>query len=151
MNAYRNASYVGFVLFLIGLVLVGYGIVNFKKEVKTDNIGLKATGKVFDFNVTVPYSQAWVEFKTEKGKSVRFLDKLMWNTHFQKYKIGQQVEVVYEPADPEKTARINEFFQRNIEPWFPVIIGGVLFLVGFVLRRIMLRKAKQFDEERARG
>ena len=58
---------------------------------------------------------------------------------------GQKVEVLYDPANPIQTAVINDFFQRTTAPWWPVIVGGIVFLVGFIMRKIMLRKAKELD------
>jgi hypothetical protein len=105
MNAYKNASYAGFVLYVIGIVLIIYGGTNLLKMSALDQKGLKAKGKVFDLNVVEPYRQAWVQFKTKEGKIVRFLDKLFWYHGFKKYSAGQEVEVLYDPANPEKNCR----------------------------------------------
>ena len=148
MNAYKNASYAGIVLYLIGVVLIAYGLFNYGIEMDLDQKGQKATGTVYELAVTEPYRQAMVEFKTEEGKTVRFLDKLFWNQDFGKYKVGQQVEVIYDPANPEATATINDFFQRNSAPWWPFIVGLVVLLVGWIMRRTMLRKAKILDGQR---
>ncbi len=145
MNGFRNASYVGFVLYLFGIVLFGYGFFNLTIQKDLEQKGLKATGEVYDLAVTEPYRQAWVIFKTENGQTVRFLDKLYWNHSFEKYKKGQKVEVLYDPENPNKTAVINDFFQRTTEPWWPVIVGFIIFIVGYVMRKIMLRKAKELD------
>ncbi|MDZ4726742.1 MAG: DUF3592 domain-containing protein [Leptospira sp.] len=145
MNGFRNASYVGFVLYMFGIILFMYGFYNLSIEKDLDQKGLKTTGEVYDLEVTEPYRQAWVIFKTEKGQTVRFLDKLFWNHSFEKYKKGQKVEVLYDPANPIQTAVINDFFQRTTAPWWPVIVGGIVFLVGFIMRKIMLRKAKELD------
>jgi hypothetical protein len=147
MNAYKNASYVGFVLYLIGIVLILYGWTNLSKEMELNQKGIKTKGYVFDLNVVEPYRQAWVKFKTDKGKTVRFLDKLFWSNVFSKYTVGQEVEVIYDPANPEKTATINEFFQRQTGPWWPVIIGLVVILVGWIVRRIMLKKARMHEAQ----
>ncbi|WP_167883588.1 DUF3592 domain-containing protein [Leptospira ognonensis] len=145
MNGYRNASYVGFVLYLFGIVLLIYGFYNLSIEKDLDQKGLKTTGEVYDLEVTEPYRQAWVMFTTSEGKQIRFLDKLFWNHSFEKYKKGDQVEVIYDPASPHQTAVINHFFQRTTAPWWPVIVGAIVFLVGFFMRKIMLRKALELD------
>lgn len=147
MNAFRNASYAGFVLYLIGIVLIVYGLANLNTEKKLDTAGLKAKGKVFNLEVIEPYRRAWVEFKTDKGHSVKFFDKLYWNHSFKKYTKGQEVEVIYNPADPVKTATINDFFQRNTAPWWPFIVGLIVLFVGWIMRRSMLRKARAYDEQ----
>lgn len=145
MNAYKNASYVGIVLFIIGLVLMVYGLANLGIENELDENGLKAKGTVYELNVVEPYRQAWVEFKTEEGETVKFLDKLFWNQDFETYKVGQEVEVIYNPEDPAATATINNFFQRNTAPWWPFIVGVVVMLVGIIMRRRMLKKAKKYE------
>jgi len=146
MNAFRNASYAGFVLYFIGIVLFFYGMVNLSIEMDLDMKGLKATGEVYDLEVTEPYRQAWVVFQAQDGQTVRFLDKLFWNLDFEKYKVGQKVEVIYDPANPIQTAVIDDFFQRKTEPWWPVIMGFIVILVAFIMRKIMLRKAIELDK-----
>ena len=148
MNAYKNASYAGFVLYVIGIVLIIYGGTNLLKESELDKKGLKTKGQVFDLSKVEPYRQAWVQFKTKEGNTVRFLDKLFWYHGFKAYSAGQEVEVIYDPANPEKTAVINEFFQRNTEPWWPVIVGLAIILVGWIMRRIMLKKAGIYEGQR---
>ncbi len=145
MNAYKNASYVGFVLYLIGIIVIGYGLFNLHAEKVLDKTGIKTQGKVFDLMVIEPYRRAMVEFKDQNKKTIRFLDPLFWNHSFNKYKKGQQVEVIYDPDYPQKTAKINEFFQRQTTPWWPVIVGFMVFFVGWLMRRIMLKKAKAWD------
>lgn len=146
MNAYRNASYVGFVLYLIGIVLFLYGFYFLSIEKELDAKGIKTTGEVYALEITEPYRQAWVVFKTEKGQTIRFLDKLFWNHSFEKYKKGQKVEVLYDPENPNQTAVINDFFQRTTAPWWPVIVGMIVIMVGFVFRKIMKRKAIELDK-----
>lgn len=146
MNAYKNASYVGFVLYFFAIVLVLYGFFNLGKELELDEMGKLASGEVYDLQVVEPYRLAWVAFKTEEGNTIRFMDKLYWAQDFDKYRIGQKVEVIYDPKNPEKTAVINDFFQRNTAPWWPVIVGFIIFLVGFTMRKIMLKKAKKFAD-----
>lgn len=90
-----------------------------------------------------------VEFKTQDGRTVRFLDKLFWNVRFNKYKIVQEVVFIYDPANPEVTATINDFFQRNTAPWWPFIVGIVVMLIGIVFRRRMKRKARIYDSQRS--
>lgn len=100
---------------------------------------------VYELAVTEPYRQAMVAFTTDKGETVQFLDKLFWNHEFHKYTVGQQVNVIYDPANPQATATINEFFQRNTAPWWPCIVGLVVIFVGWIMRRTMLRKARAYE------
>lgn len=145
MNAYKNASFAGIILYLFGIVLIIYGLANQGIEKNLDQEGLIAKGKVYELHVVEPYRQAMVEFTTTDGRTVKFLDKLFWNQDFEKYKVGQEVEVIYNPADPEGTATINDFFQRNTAPWWPFIVGLVVILVGWIMRKSMLKKAKIYE------
>lgn len=145
MNAYRNASFAGIILGLIGAVVVVYGLVNLGTEMDLSKKGQTATGTVIDLNVVEPYRQAIVRFQTAEGDTVTFIDKLFWNNAFETYKVGQEVEVIYDPAMPNQTATINQFFQRNTAPWWPVILGAVVILVGIIMRKGMLKKAKILD------
>lgn len=147
MNAYKNASYTGIVLCIIGLIVIFYGLVNLGTEQDLDKNGIKTSGTVFELEVEEPYRRAWVEFTADDGQTVRFLDKLYWNQDFQTYVVGDQVEVIYDPAEPAQTATINEFFQRNTAPWWPFIVGLIVFATGFIMRRIMLKKANQYEEQ----
>lgn len=148
MNAYKNASFVGIILYLFGIVLIVYGLYNLGIEKKLDKEGLTAKGIVYELNVVEPYRQAWVEFTTADGKKVHFLDKLFWNQDFEKYKVGQEVEVIYNPADPKGTATINEFFQRNTAPWWPFVVGLIVIFVGRIMRRSMRKKARNYEGQR---
>jgi len=141
MNAYKNASYAGYALYFFGIVLILFGFGNLMIEQELDRNGVETTGTVFELEVNEPYRQAWVEF-TADGQTVQFLDKLFWNQDFEKYQVGDQVSVIYEPADPQGTATINDFFQRNTAPWWPSILGLVVFFTGFFMRRSMLKKAE---------
>ena len=66
MNAFKNASYVGFVLYLIGIVLILYGLSNLAEERELDEKGIITQGKVYDITVIEPYHRANVKFKTKK-------------------------------------------------------------------------------------
>ena len=144
MGSYKRASYVGYVLYLFSFVLFAYGLVNLEKQLAFDEKGVLAQGMVYNLMAIEPYRRAEVKFKTKTGQSIQFIDKLYWLQDFKAYKKGDKVSVLYDPAAPQKTAMINDFFQRNTEPWWPVIVGCIVFLFGFVLRKIMLKKARAY-------
>nr|WP_280530783.1 DUF3592 domain-containing protein [Leptospira bouyouniensis] len=123
-----------------------YGFYHLTIEKQLDTKGKKTKGEVYALEITEPYRQAWVEFKTEKGQTIRFLDKLFWNHSFEKYKKGQKVDVLYDPENPIQTAVINDFIQRTTVSWWPVIVGMIVIMVGFVFRKIMKRKATELDK-----
>nr|WP_279631088.1 DUF3592 domain-containing protein [Leptospira bouyouniensis] len=123
-----------------------YGFYHLTIEKQLDTKGKKTKGEVYALEITEPYRQAWVEFKTEKGQTIRFLDKLFWNHSFEKYKKGQKVDVLYDPENPIQTAVTNDFIQRTTVSWWPVIVGMIVIMVGFVFRKIMKRKATELDK-----
>ena len=146
MSAYKRASYVGFVLYFFAAILGLYGLYNFGEKVSLDERGITTQGEVLDLMVIEPYRRAEVKFETNDGQTVYFVDDLYWNQDFNAYQKGQQVEVIYDPADPQSTAVINDFFQRNTAPWWPVIVGAMVFLVGFIMRRVMLGKHERWEK-----
>lgn len=149
MNGYKIASYFGFFFVLIGFILIAYGLVNMGVEMKLNQKGIKTIGKVYDLNVVPPYRQAMVEFTTNNGRTVRFVDKLFWNVQFNKYQIGQEVVVIYDPSNPEATAIINDFFQRNTMAGWPILLGVIVIILGLIYRRSMKRKAVFYESYRS--
>lgn len=83
MDAYRNASYLGFVLYFIGIVLFLYGFYHLSIEKDLDAKGIKTTGEVYALTA----------------------------------------------------------------PWWPVILGVIVTFVGYILRKIMKRKAIALDSQ----
>lgn len=146
MNAYKIGSYIAFIFFIIAIVLIAYGITDFVKRKDFEKKAIITTGVVYDFCVTPPYKQALVEFTAQDGTKVIFVDKLFWNAEFNTYIIGQEVEVIYDPADPYKTAYINGFFQKNIAIWWPIILGIISVIAGIIMRISMLKKSKMFED-----
>lgn len=51
------------------------------------------------------------------------------------YKVGEQVEVVFDPADPD-TAQINKWTERWL---FPIIIIPVMILAALIMNFFMIR------------
>lgn len=147
-NSYKvAATVISFFLFSASIVLVVYGLYNLKLEMDLDAVGIKTEGIVIDLAVVQPYRLAIVEFRTKDGQTIQFQDKLYWNWQFEKYKVGDKVEVIYDPKAPYQTAVINDFFQRNTAPWFPVIIGVVVAFVVWITRKILHRKSERWQQK----
>lgn len=147
MNAYRNASFVGIVLMLAGLGLSIYAGSFLREEMELNRKGIVVKGKVFEIEKRDFYRQPWVVFTTKRGEQVRFLSKLMADVSLFKYRVGQQVDVIYDPANPRRTAEINSFFERNTRQLWVGFLGVVLILVGFLFRLAMRRKARRYDAQ----
>lgn len=145
MNAYKNASYVGFVLYFFALVLFAYGFVNLSEKWNLDYKGEIVQGKIMNLMVIEPYHRAEVTFTTKQGQTLHFVDVLYWNKDLDTYKKGDVVPVIYDPAAPQQSAMINGFFQRNTAPFWPMMVSFIVWVFGFVMRRIMLKKARAYE------
>lgn len=146
MNAYKNASFVGIVLFLFGIVITGYGFSFLLEETDLTENGVKVKGKVVDINHKDFYRSPFVEFKTLEGKKYTFLSKLDVNVDFFQYEIGQEVGVIYHKDDPSK-AEIDAFWERNTAQMYLGFLGVFLMLFGIIFRRRMLRKARKYSQK----
>ncbi len=135
----------GFVLYLFSFVLLLYGLNNLNEKFELDKAGVITQGVVYNLMVIEPYRRAEVRFTTQTGQTVQFVDALFWNQDFEAYKKGQSVAVIYDPKAPQQTATINDFFQRNTKPFWPMIVGAIVFLVGFIMRKILLGKARRYE------
>jgi len=148
MNAYRNASFVGIVLALAGVGLSIYAGSFLVEELELDRRGIVVKGKVVEIEKQDFYRQPWVAFTTRRGQRVKFLSKLMADKSLFKYRVGQEVDVIYDPANPRKTAEINAFFERNTRQLWVGFVGVVLMLVGVVFFGAMRRKGRRYDLQR---
>lgn len=145
MNAYKNASYVGFVIMIFGLIIAGYGF-SFLLELRNlDSNGVKVKGTVVDINENAIYRSPYVKFTTSEGREITFLSELEVNKDMFSYYVGQEVNVIYNKENPTD-AKIDAFWERNFPQLFLGCFGVVLLFIGFLIRRIMLGKAKRFDE-----
>lgn len=145
MNAYKNASYVGFVIMIFGLIIAGYGF-SFLLELRNlDSNGVKVKGTVVDINENAIYRSPYVKFTTLEGREITFLSELEVNKDMFSYYVGQEVNVIYNKENPTD-AKIDAFWERNFPQLFLGCFGVVLLFIGFLIRRIMLGKAKRFDE-----
>jgi hypothetical protein len=144
MNAYRNASYVGFVLSVFGAVIAVYGFSFLLELQNLDANGVVVKGVVFDISEKAIYRAPYVKFKTLEGKEYMFLSDLDQNKDLFPYTIGQEVDVIYNKDNPGE-ARINNFWERNFAQIFLGIFGVFLFLFGFFVRWQFLRKAKKYS------
>lgn len=57
------------------------------------------------------------------------------------YRVGQQVEVIYHPSDPD-TAQINKWTERWL---FPIVIIPVMILAALILNFFMIRSFVRND------
>ena len=144
MNAYKNASYVGFVIFIFGIIITVYGFSFLMDDMDLQYNGILVTGRVVDINKKDFYRSPFVRFRTKSGRSITFLSKLDVNVDLFKYKIGQKVEVIYHKDNP-KNAEVNAFWERNAGQIYLGSLGLFLLLLGWFIRRTLLKKAAAYE------
>lgn len=143
MNAYKNASFVGIVIFLAGIVITIYGFSFLLEQNDLQQNGIIVKGTVVDINKKDFYRAPFVRFTTKDNQTITFLSKLDVNVDLFTYKIGQEVDVIYHKDDPNQ-AEINAFWERNVAQIYLGCLGIFLILFGFFLRKFLLKKAKKY-------
>lgn len=144
MNAYKNASYVGFVLSVFGLVIAVYGFSFLLQQNELNENGIVVKGTIFQIEEKAIYRSPWVKFKTLEGKEYIFLSELEQNKDLFPYVVGQEVEVIYHKDNP-LNAKINAFWEKNFAQIFLGIFGVFLVFFGFFVRWQFLRKARKYS------
>jgi len=122
----------GIVMVGVGLLMIGIALF-FLIRVRTFiNISEKTQGTVIlnlykaDSEGGGGYTPVF-EFRTLQGKKVEFSGNLQTNPP--QFKVGQTVEVLYDPEDPEE-ARINRGFNLYFVPAFLGLFGLVFGGMG---------------------
>lgn len=145
MNAYKNASFAGIVILILGIIVSIYGFSWFLYQENLDENGLITTGIVVDINEKDFYRSPIVTFTTQDSQEVSFLSKLDVNVDLFQYEIGQEVEVIYDPSDPQQTAEVNAYWERNTAHTWSGVVGVFMIIFGFFWRRHMLNKAEKYE------
>jgi cytochrome c oxidase assembly protein Cox11 len=134
------ALMIGLTFAVIGLVALVIGILWIRSTKERLKTMINHTGTVVEkVRVEHPGETAnfypVVEFKTQTGEVFRFEGKTSGPEN--EYKIGEQVEILYDPQDPQG-AMINSWK----ELWFPsiamMIIGGGMLVLGIASSGIVL-------------
>jgi hypothetical protein len=144
MNAYKNVSFVGIVLFIFGIVIAIYGFQFLLEKNELEKNGVIVKGKVIDINKKDIYRSPFVRFKTLDNKTITFLSRLEVNMDFFKYEINQEVEVIYDKNNPNN-AQINAFWEKNMPQLFLGCFGVLLMLLGIFIRKRFLKKARLLE------
>lgn len=142
MNAYKNVSYVGFVIMLFGLIVAAYGFSFLLSQQDLEANSVRVKGEIVDINEKAIYRSPFVKFRTLEGQEITFLAELEVNVDFFDYSIGQEVDVIYHKDNPNQ-AKIDTFWQKNFGQVFLGGFGVFLILFGFIMRKIFLGKAKR--------
>jgi len=132
------ALVVGLGFVVLGLALVvGAGVVFFRQR-KARASAVRGAGVVVDL-ARNQGQRGWlyhpvVEFETVSGQNVRFEDAVGSNPAG--YSSGQQVKVLYQPADPEK-AEIDSATSLYFYPGCLLVMGAGFTLLGACLSAMM--------------
>lgn len=150
MNAFKTASYVGFIIALFGIAVAVYGFRFLLERNDLQKNGVKVKGTVIQINQNGPmYRMPVVEYMTQDKKKVRFESRLQINHLMFTYVVGQQVDVLYHKDNPlnlgkEKKAEIDAFWEQNMPQIFLGSFGLFLILFGLFIRWLFLRKARKY-------
>ena len=143
MNAYKTVSFVGIVIFIFGIIISVYGFSFLAEDNELGDNGITVKGKVIDIAKKAIYRSPVITFTTKEGKKYTFVSRMEINVDFFDYKVGQEVEVIYDKNDPKK-AQVNAFLERNFPQLFLGIFGVFLMLLGLIFRRVFLKKARKY-------
>jgi len=97
------------------------------------------TGSVIEY-------QPIIRFKTNNGKRVRFNSLIIINgtsERSKKYLTGRKVQVLYEPQDPKKSARINSFSAK----WGVTLFLFIFGLLGLFICRWIIRANSDYHKQ----
>lgn len=144
MSAYRRVSFVGIVLMLIGAGLMFWGAKALLQARALGSDGIRTQGTVVDIRKNGIYRSPIVEFYTRTGEKVIFTSELEVNQDMFNYNIGDKVPVIYNPDEPA-SAKIDAFWERNFLQLFLLLLGGIVALTGWFVRRSFLKKARAYE------
>ncbi|MBU1119891.1 DUF3592 domain-containing protein [Patescibacteria group bacterium] len=131
------------VLFLIGLVFLGFGIFQFLKSKKLVSNGVTSTAKIIEIRqkksqtqddegyTTTSYSYAPVfEFETKNGEKYTVESKHGF-ANKNKFRVGESVEIIYLEEKPQD-ACIKKFGSLWSLPIILILVGIMLVVASFV-------------------
>lgn len=126
----------------IGLLFLAVGAFTAWRAFTFTDSSAKAAGTVVELRLSRSGSSSSghapvVRFTTNEGRTVEFVSSV--SSKPPAYKIGEEVEVLYDPKDPWH-AEIDSFVSLWLLPSILFLPGGVFFMIGSVM--IYLRKKK---------
>ena len=126
--------FIGLLFILIGFAVIISGIFAMLKVRRQLAGSAKATGKVVDFGRIQGKSGylycPQVEFQIPNGQTIKFQSET--GSQPPAYNVGQQVEVVYQTANPNK-AEIDSMMALWFAPGCMSLMGLAFLFIGIVL------------------
>jgi len=125
-------------LLIIGLSLSAFGVFTFKKNQKLAKNGVKTMAKVVDISEqTDTDSEGFssksyypvLEFVDQNSQKHKFKGNVGGGKR--KYHLDQEIEIIYDPANPTQ-AQMKNFFTQWVMPVIIVIVGVMLAIGGVV-------------------
>lgn len=125
-------------LLIIGLLLSGFGAYTFKKNQKLAKNGVKTMAKVIDISEQIDTdsegfsSKSYypvLEFVDQGSKKHTFKGNVGGGKR--KYHLDQEIEIIYDPTNPEQ-AQMKNFVTQWIMPIVIIIVGAMLVVGGVV-------------------
>lgn len=97
--------------------------------------GVVTTGTVIGINKKAFYRAPFVRFRAKNGKIYTFLSQFDRNKDLFKLKVGQRIEIIYDPMNPRR-AQENSFWGRYGPRVIPAGFAAIMILTGlFVFTR----------------
>jgi len=142
MSTFKRFSFVGIIIFIFGIIVAAYGFSFLAEDNELGENGVTVKGKVIEISEKAIYRSPVVTYTTLEGQTYTFVSRMEVNVDFFDYKVGQEVEVIYDKTNPGN-AQINAFLERNFPQLFLGIFGVFLMLLGLFIRWLFLRKARR--------
>ncbi|MDD3740366.1 MAG: DUF3592 domain-containing protein [Bacteroidales bacterium] len=143
----------GLFAILMGIVLIGVSIYSYYQTDEFIDSAKETTGVVVDVYIKKNTSTnndkkvekteycPIIEFATEEGDTIEF-KSTSGSTNFDYYKVGKEIEVMYDPENPSK-ARIKTTKKANNRNVFIMAGMGILIIVGGIGKSIFDKKKNQ--------
>jgi hypothetical protein len=144
MAGIQPFKFIGVVILLFGIIITCYGFSFLFQKNELQANGIVVKGTVVDIAEKAIYRSPIVKFITKEGKTINFKSRLEVNKDLFKYKVGQEVEVIYNKNDPEDV-EINAFWEQNMPQIFLGAFGLFLLLLGVFLFLKGIRKSAQIS------
>jgi len=153
MNAYKIMSWWGVIIMIIGLGLGGMGMTFQLSKMDLETNGEIVKGKITDIISNPPYRSPIVTFKKKDGREVIFKSELDVNVRWFKYKMQQEVDVIYHKGTPPsysllfygnkplQTYMINGFWEKNTGQVTLGAFALICLIAGYLVKKIFAKKA----------
>ena len=134
---------IGIVFIVIGIILIAIAIFQYKSVRQLLQIGVTTTAKIIaikesiststdmdGFTTTTKMYSPEFEFTDTKGNKIRHVSNISTQNK-NTWEVGQEIEVVYDPKNPEKV-KIKKASQLYLVPGVIAFIGIIFLFIGII-------------------